>query len=107
MLLDIPFVADLIQLRDKRQALIDPNLRRVNNRRGNFDYIVGNYVFEIIKMGGPYWIEQVHTNGTLPIRGGPGILDRVNIRRLRPAYLLWYISPILSSSSIPNQWFIR
>ena len=54
MLLDIPFVADLIQLRDKRQALIDPNLRRVNNRRGNFDYIVGNYVFEIIKMGGPY-----------------------------------------------------
>ena len=54
MLLDITFVADLIQLRAKRQALIDPNLRRVNNRRGNFDYIVGNYVFEIIKMGGPY-----------------------------------------------------
>jgi hypothetical protein len=98
MLLDIPFVTDLIQLRDKRQALIDHNLRRENNPRRNFDYIVGNYVFEIIKMGlsdsklglktrGPYRIEQVHTNGTLTIRCGPGVLDRVDIRHLRPAYL--------------------
>ena len=51
MLLDIPFVADLVQLRDKRQALIDHNLRRENNRCRNFDYIVGNYVFEILNMG--------------------------------------------------------
>jgi hypothetical protein len=98
MLLDIPFVTDLIQLRDKRQALIDHNLCREKNRGCNFDYIVGNYIFEIIKMGlsdsklglktrGPYRIEQVHTNGTLTIRRGPGILDRINIRRLHLAYL--------------------
>ena len=98
MLLDIPFVADLIQLRDKRQALIDHNLCRENNRRRNFDYIVGNYVFEIIKMGlsdsklglktrGPYRIEQVHTNGTLTIRRGPGVLDRL-IHFPYPIFLL-------------------
>ena len=91
-------LTDLIQLRDKRQALIGHNLRRENNCCRNFDYIVGDYVFEILKMGlsdsklglktrGPYRIEQVHANGTLTIRRGPNIIDRVNIRRLRPAYI--------------------
>ena len=36
---------------------------------------------------------------------GHGVIDRVNFRRLSPAYLRWYISPILSSSSIPILWF--
>ena len=40
-----------------------------------------------VKTRGPYRVEQVHTNGTLTIRRGPGVIDRVNIRRLRPAYL--------------------
>ena len=31
MLMDIPFVADLLLLREKRQTLIDYNLRRENN----------------------------------------------------------------------------
>ena len=111
MLLDIPFVADLIQLRHKRQVLIHHNLRRENNRHHNFDSIVGNYVFEILKMGlsdsklglktrGPYRIEQVHANGTFTIHRRPGVIDRVNIRRLRPAYTRWYIISILSSSPI-------
>ena len=97
MLLDIPFVADLIQLRHKRQVLIHHNLRRENNRHHKFDSIVENYVFEILKMGlsdsklglktrGPYRIEQVHANGTFTIHRRPGVIDRVNIRRLRPAY---------------------
>jgi hypothetical protein len=98
MLLDISFVADLIQLCDKRQALIDHNLRLENNRRRNFDYIVDNYVFEILKMAliysklvlktrEPYRSEQVHASGTLTIRRGPGVIDRDNIGRLRPAYI--------------------
>jgi transposase InsO family protein len=98
MFLDIPFVADLLMLREKRQAMIDYNLRRENNRRRNFDYIVGEYVFETVAMKnmvtqkltqqtrGPYRIEQVHTNGTLTIRRGPGVVDRLSIRRLRPAF---------------------
>ena len=38
MFIDLPFVADLLLLRDKRQALIDYNLRRENAKRRNFDY---------------------------------------------------------------------
>ena len=92
MILDLPFVADLLLLRDKRQALIDYNLRRENQARRNFDYQVGGYVLETIhnptKLGqrfkGPYRIEQVHANGTITIRRTPHVTDRVNIRKFRP-----------------------
>ena len=65
-----------------------------NNRRRNFDYQAGEYVLELkrdptklgIRTTGPYRIEQVHTNGTLTIRRGPGLIDRINIRRLRPYF---------------------
>ena len=94
MMIDVPYVANFLLLRDKRQALIDYNLRRENNRRRNFDYQVGEYVLELkkdptklgIRTTGPYRIEQVHTNGTLTIRRGPGLVDRINIRRLRPYF---------------------
>ena len=41
-----------------------------------------------LKTREPYRIEQVymHANGALTIRRGQGIIDHVNIRRLRPAY---------------------
>ena len=92
MILDLPFVADLLLLRDKRQALIDYNLRRENQARRNFDYQVGGYVLERIhnptKLGqrfkGPYRIEQVHANGTITIRRTPHVTDRVNTRKFRP-----------------------
>jgi transposase InsO family protein len=94
MLIDLPFVADLLLLRDKRQALIDYNLRRENNARRSFDYQVGQWVLELIprptKLGirtqGPFRVEQVHTNGTVTIRRAPLIIDRVNIRHLRPFF---------------------
>jgi transposase InsO family protein len=92
MFIDIPYVADLLLLRDKRQALIDYNLRRENNRRRNYDYQVGDQVLEILpaptKLGhrttGPFPILQIHTNGTVTIQRSPGLRDRLNIRRLRP-----------------------
>jgi hypothetical protein len=94
MLIDVPYVANLLLLRDKRQALIDYNLRRENNRRRNFDYRAGEFVLEVdkdptklgLRTSGPYRIEQVHTNGTLTIRRGPNLTDRLNIRRLRPFF---------------------
>ena len=97
MLLDIPYTADLITLRNKRQLRIDENLRKENNRRRNYDYRQGEYVYELTKIKdplfskiriqaqGPYQILQVHTNGTLTIRRTNNVIDRVNIRRLRPA----------------------
>ena len=98
MFIDVPYVADLIHLRHKRQALIDHNLRRENNRRRTYDYVVGDYVFEVLikrneigktlvsRSAGPFLITQVHANGTLTIQRRPGLTDRVNIRRLRPAF---------------------
>ena len=97
MLLDIPFVADLITLRNKRQLRIDENLRKENNRRRDYDYNIGDRVYELVEIKnpltskirtyaqGPYDILCVHTNGTLTIRRTNQVIDRVNIRRLRPA----------------------
>jgi hypothetical protein len=94
MLLDVPYVADLLMLREKRQALIDYNLRRENNRRRNFDYRIGQQVLEIVpsdkraKLGvttmGPYTIVDVHTNGTITIQRTPLTVERVNIRNFKP-----------------------
>ena len=95
MIMDLPLVADLLLLRNKRQALIDYNLRRENYKRRTFDYQVGQRVLELVanpnKLGqttkGPFQIEQVHCNGTLlTIRRSETIVDRVNIRHLRPYF---------------------
>jgi hypothetical protein len=94
MLIDVPFVSNLLLLRDKRQAVIDYNLRRENNKRRNFDYQVGQQVLEVLsesdKLGdktkGPYTVDQVHTNGTITIRRQPHLQERINIRRVRPFF---------------------
>jgi hypothetical protein len=37
-----------------------------------------------VRFEGPFQITQIHVNGTVTIRRRPGILERVNIRRIRP-----------------------
>ena len=87
---DLPFVVDLLLLRNKRQALIDYNLRRENAKRRNFDYEPGMEVLELTpnpnKLGklkrGPLVIERVHCNGTIStIRRNANVVDRINIRK--------------------------
>jgi hypothetical protein len=92
MLIDVPYVANLLLLCEKRQAVIDDNIRWENNRQRNFDYIAGQQVVELVpdpakletRTKGPYRILQVHTNGTVTIEHAPGQQDRVNIRHVRP-----------------------
>ena len=92
MFLNIPLVADLLFSQQRRQMVIDENLRRANNKRIGFDYQVGQQVLirchPLSKLGekssGPFPIEQVHANGTLTIRRRPNMTERMNIRRLRP-----------------------
>jgi len=98
MFLDIPYVADFIALRNHRQLVIDENLRKENNKRRNHDYNVGDMVYELVRRRdettrklstyyrGPYQVTRVHCNGTLSIRRTPILIDRVNIRRLRPKF---------------------
>ena len=92
MFLDIPIIANLQTIRDRRQVLINENLRRQNLKRRSFDYQPQQEVLVRIpnptklqdRAEGPYTIQQVHTNGTLTIQRGPHVTDRINIRRVIP-----------------------
>ena len=92
MLLDIPLVADLVAVRDRRQLTVDENLRRVNARRTSYDYQPGQRVLkkkhEWSKLGerwdGPFDIVRVHTNGNVTIQLAPGVTECINIRRVKP-----------------------
>jgi hypothetical protein len=75
MMLDIPLIADLLTIRNSRQAIIDESLRHANLKRLNHDYRVGEQVsLEVYapkkldaRWTGPYLILAVHVNGTLTI----------------------------------------
>jgi hypothetical protein len=91
MLLNIPILADLQALHSKRTVLVQKNLEISNRRRIRYDYQPGQRV--AIKnvrdtLGqrseGPFLILQVHTNGTVTIQRRPGVVERINIRRLIP-----------------------
>eukprot|EP00957_Ditylum_brightwellii_P018187 1370688-Ditylum_brightwellii.AAC.1 len=41
MFLNLPIIADLLNIRDKRQVMINENLRRQNPKRREWDYMVG------------------------------------------------------------------
>jgi hypothetical protein len=92
MILDLPIIADLISIREKRQQLIDERLIQANRRRFAYDYTVGQQVLKLVykpnklepRAEGPYDIIQVHTNGTLTIRISPHVIERINIRRVKP-----------------------
>ena len=93
MFLDVPLLADWHLLQQRREHLINENLRRQNMKRRRWDYVPGQRVWlktvDPTKLGlrtiGPFFIEQVHTNGTITIERRRGVLERVNIRRVVPS----------------------
>ena len=92
MLLDIPLIADLHLLQQKRQALIDERLNCTNRMRILHDYQPAEEVMILTykpdkletRAIGPFVIQRVHTNGTVTIRQNPFVTERINIRRIRP-----------------------
>jgi hypothetical protein len=92
MILDIPLVTDLQLLQKRRQELIDKRLVEANTRRFAHDYAVGDEVLRLIyrpdkmepRAVGPYRITRVHSNGTITIELSPGVVGRINIRRVKP-----------------------
>ena len=92
MLLPIPVLTDYNLIRERKQTLIDENNRRTNLRRHFKDYQINDEVLLLVygptklqnRAEGPFRITQVHVNGTVTIQRAPGVVDRVNIRRLRP-----------------------
>jgi hypothetical protein len=92
MFLDVPLIANLQTIRDRRQVLIDENLRRQNLKRRSFDYVAGQSVMVKVpnpgkldqRATGPFLIHQVHANGTLTIQRNLHVRERINVRRLIP-----------------------
>ena len=94
MVLPIPLQADFALMRDRRQVVIDENLRRQNMRRYNHDYTVGDEILIVNRdpnrpklvttTAGPFPIAQVHSNGTVTFIRSPNVYERINIRRIRP-----------------------
>ena len=96
MFLDIPLIADVIAVNRNRQLLVDRRLLWENAKRVLHDCAVGDLVWKKIYLGhsnklspsveGPYRVDQVYTNGTVLIRLGPNLVERINIRWIRPRY---------------------
>jgi hypothetical protein len=92
MILNIPLVTDIQQLQKRRQELIDKRLLTANAKRYSHDYAIGEEVLRLVyhpdkldpRAIGPFRIDRVHTNGTVTIETKPGVLERINIRRIRP-----------------------
>ena len=102
MFLDISVTADLAAIRERRQLLIDENLRRQNEKRIDYHYKVGEYMWIKVydptkgedKLHGPYKIQETRTNGTVVVvRNEEGnVLETNNIRKLKP-----YTRPAISA----------
>ena len=92
MFLNIPLIADWHLIATRREQLVNESLRRHNLKRRTYDYVIGQKVLKKVhdptKLGerteGPYTIQTVHVNGTVSIELAPGIIERINIRRVIP-----------------------
>ena len=94
MFVDVPVIANLEAIRQRRQLIIDQNVRRQNRKRYDHHYRVGDYV--MIKkydpkkgderLHGPYPIIETKTNGTVVVNRQPDgyVEDTYNIRKLVP-----------------------
>lgn len=92
MLLDLPVIADWINIQQHRQQLIDTRLISANRKRFSYDYQIGDQVLKLVdnpsklapRAHGPFTITQVHTNGTISIRRNAFTVERISIRRVKP-----------------------
>ena len=94
MLYDLSYFADWIQIGKCRQTSINQSCAKTNKRRIDLDYAAGQKVLLIKdcilckvedKNKGPYFVAQVHHNGTVRIQR-ININEQINIRRLTPYF---------------------
>jgi len=92
MLHNIPVSVDLAAIQQRRQVKVDADLLRINSKRYSHDYKIGERVLKLIhdpikledRWEGPYPVTRVHSNGNVTMELRPGILERINIRRIKP-----------------------
>ena len=92
MILNIPVVADLLDITSRRQQLIDERTMAENQKRISHDYQPNDQVLVLAYKSdklepharSPYRILHTHVNGTVTIWLSLTVTERINIRRLRP-----------------------
>jgi len=92
-LFDIPLITDWHKIGDYKQSQTDRSNKLENDRRIDYDYIVGDKVLickdgiprkaESIRKKEPWTITAVHTNGTIRIQYGTKS-EIINIWRVTP-----------------------
>lgn len=88
----IPLLVNYNELKERRQHVIDENNRRANQRRRFLDYQPGQEVLVLTyqpdkmepRATGPFKIASVHVNGTVTIQRADNVVERINVRRIRP-----------------------
>ena len=90
--MDFPLIADLDDIRGRRQQLIDDNLIRLNKKHADHNYSVNDRVLlrvaDPVKMEdrftGPYRIARVFMNGPIDIDLEPTTVRMFSIRKVVP-----------------------
>ena len=92
MIMNVPLIANLYSIQQRRQQLIDENLRRTNARRIQHNYSIGDRVMVVeydptkldAKKRGPFTIVRVFTNGTVRLQIAAHVQETFNIRKIWP-----------------------
>jgi hypothetical protein len=92
MSLDVPLIADIIAITNRRQVVVNESLRKSNLSRRTYDFRVNDQVlvkaYQPDKLDelfeDPYTITTVHVNGTVTIQRTHNVVERLNIRRIKP-----------------------
>ena len=82
MFLDVPLIANIMELTGQRQVQVNESLRVANLSQRTYDYRVGEQILVKVwepnklepKFHGPYPIVTVHTNGTVTYEKAPNVI---------------------------------
>lgn len=92
MISNHPVAFDFDTINTIRQLRVDKDIQRINSKRYDYDYKIGQQVmkrfFDFGKLDprweGPFVVNQVHVNGNVTIQLKPHVTERVNIRKIKP-----------------------
>ena len=95
MVINAAYAANWKIINDRRAKQTISNNTRKNSKRIEHTYRRDDQVYIIVdekaqklrNKQGPFKITTVHTNGTVTIRRSANVTERINIRRLHPAFL--------------------
>ena len=90
--LNVPIIAEIESILQRRQHRVNVNANNENKRRIDHDYQVGQQVLKAVpdptklqtRFQGPFTITRVHVNGNVTLQINPHVTERINIRQVKP-----------------------